>query len=177
MTWFSPTMYCAMEVFLFFPKYLCRQHADVKALHGCPQSYSAPIFDKKYFPISVWQWIQGCIATHLLKGLISSGAVLCCNARNTSTSLPLCSTDGNWALLWRGLCRGIQGDVSEGLATAGSSHMTTAVVFDFQDKCCIMSLIKLNFNNEWIRLIIIMLVRLCNSLGINISSVLKTQQR
>lgn len=41
-----------------------------------------------------FQWIQGCIATHLLKGLMSWGAVLCCSVRNTSTSLPLCSTGG-----------------------------------------------------------------------------------
>lgn len=43
---------------------------------------------------------------------------------------------------------GIQGDVSEGLATTGCSHMMAAMMFDFQDKCCVMSLIKLNFNNE-----------------------------
>lgn len=96
---FSNNVLCVWS-FPFFPKYLCGQHTVVKALPGA-QSYSAPILDKNYFPASVWQRIQGCIATHLLKGLISSGAVLCCNARNTSSSLPLCRTDGNWALLWR----------------------------------------------------------------------------
>lgn len=85
---FSNNILCDWN-FSFFPKHLCRQHTDEKALHGCPQSCPAPIFGKKYFPISVWLWTQGCVGIHLFKGLISSGAVLCCRARNASTSLPV----------------------------------------------------------------------------------------
>ena len=47
-----------------------------------------------------------------------------------------------------GLCRWIQADMGEGLATGGNSHKKTAMMFDFQDKCHVRSLIKLNFNNE-----------------------------
>lgn len=30
---------------------------------------------------------------------------------------------------------------------AGRSHVAAVMMFDFQDKCCVMSLIKLHFNN------------------------------
>ena len=46
------------------------------------------------------------------------------------------------------LCRWIQADMGEGLATGGTSHIKTAMMFDFQDKYYVRSLIKLSFNSE-----------------------------
>lgn len=95
--------------------------------------------------MSLWYYIEGCMATHLLHGLISSGAGLCCckacvQTRAASATSELLAFPSSCAVQTGiehfcaesyGLHRSTQADVGQALAAGGTSPIKTATMFGF----------------------------------------------
>lgn len=166
-------MYCVFGVSPFSPNISAGRTLMWKLCTDALKATQLPFLTKNIFLCKCGKEFRAVEPFIFLKGW--SALVQCCAA---TPEMPAPHSHCAAQMGIEHFCEeGIQGDVSKGLVKTGSSHMTAAMMFGFQEKCCVMSLKKLNFSNGWIRLIIIRLVWLCCSLGINISSVLKTHQR